>query len=287
MYKQNIIDILKQQQAFLKTGRIAPADLVQFQSSVASQQLSVQQQEVSLSQQKRKLLITLGIDPSMTIKLSSTVHFPDETIPILAESIELALKNNITYQQQLLGVKQTKIALALAVDNARWQLSFVAQRTQGGGSGAYPNTGLESLSNGANTNTQFTFNLTVPIDNLTLEKAVTSAKVALRQAYINLNSQRHQVILTITNDYNTVLNQRAQIKQAETAVKLAQQTLDIAQAKLKFGKVSPFEVSTLQSTLITQKISAINAITAYMTNLATLDQDTGVTLDRWKVGLRY
>jgi outer membrane protein TolC len=284
---KNLLATLKQQRAFLKTGRIAPADLVQFDASVASQKLQLQEQTVSLLQQQRNLLITLGIDPSIPIKTSNKVQMPNETLPNLAECYRLALENNIAYQQELINLKQTKIALALAIDKARPSLNFTAQRTQGGGSGGYPNSGLKSLTNGANTNTQFGLVLTVPIDNVSLKAAVSSAKVALDQENIKVASQKRQVILTVTNDYNTILNQKSQIIQAQIAVKLAQKSLDIAQAKLRFGKVSPFEVSTLQNSLITQKLSEISVIDAYITNLATLDQDVGITLDRWGLHLIY
>ena len=65
------------------------------------------------------------------------------------------------------------------------------------------------------------------------------------------------------------------------------QTEDYANAKLKYGKVSAFEASTLQTNLLTAQVSYINTMTAYVTNLATLDQTIGITLDRWHVKLTY
>jgi len=284
---KNSIDTLKQQQEYLKAGRIADADLVQFQASAASQELALQQQEVNLQQQLRQFLIVLGIDPTTQIIVSKQVDFINDSLPTLTECIRQALLGNIAYQQQLINLKQAKINLLLANNQQRWQLNLTATRTQGGGTGGAPNSGLSSLTNGSDSNTTAALALSVPIDNVGLEKILVQAKVALKQQYITLDAQKRQVVNDVTNAYNTVLNQKGQIIQAKMAMDLAQRSLEISIAKLKFGKVSSFEVSTLQTNLVTQQLSYINAKTAYVTNLATLDQLIGNTLERWRIQLTY
>ncbi len=283
----NSITTLKQQEALLKAGRVALADLVQFQATVASQQLSFQQQQVSLAQQKLALLTILGIDPTSQITTTKKARFDDDILPTLEECISMALQNNIPYQQGLIALKQVKLGLLKAEDDQRWQLDLTASRTQGGGSGHAPNTGLSSLFNGANYNTTVGLSLSVPINDLSLQKSLVDAKAALRQQYVNLAALKRQTVNNVINAYNTVLNQKQQITQAKVAMDLAQQTLNVSLAKLKYGRVTPFEVSTQQTNLTSQQISYINAITAYVTNLAQLDQIIGYTLDRWKVKVRY
>lgn len=282
---QNAIATLKQQEAFLKTGRIAAADLVQFQTSVATQQLGLEQQEVNLMQQKRSLLVTLGIDPATPIQVTKQVKFRNECIPSLQESIELGLRANIPYQQAKINVQLARIALRVAQDQQNWVLNLTASRTQGGGSGGSPNSGIESLFNGYNNNTTVGLNLTVPIDNLSLQQTLLSAQVALKQACIQLAAQKRLVENDVINAYNTVISQRQQIKQAKMAVDLAQRSLDIANAKLLFGKVSAFEVSTLQTNLVTQQLTYINTLTAYVISLAALDQILAMTMCRWKINI--
>ena len=284
--KQSIAT-LNQEQAFVKTGRSAPADLVQFQASVASQQLSLEQQQVNLTQQKQQLLITLGIDPTLPFTVTKQIKFTNETLPSLKESIRLGLKHNIAYQQAIINMKIAKINLLLGEDKQRWTLNLVASHVQGAGSGGPPNAGLPSLVNGRNYNNTVTLNLTVPLDNLTNQQVLVQAKVALNQQRIALDAQKRLVINSVTSAYDTVINQKAQITQAKIAMDLAQKTLDISQAKLKYGRSSPFEVSTLQSSLVSQQLSYINTIAAYYTNLATFDQIVGITLQRWKICVRY
>ncbi len=281
------LKILAQQKALLKAGRIASADLVQFEASAASQKLQLEQAEVSYVQEERALLITLGIDPAITLNVTENVHLPTEDVKPLEECIQIALENNIVYQQALINLKNARIALTVNADAERPTLNASITQTQGGGSGGEPNDGLGSIVNGANRNTMLGLTLSVPINDLSLQQGYLNAKIALKQQEIQLDQLKRTVINDVINAYYTVLNQKEQIKQAELSVKLAQQSVDIANAKLKYGKVSAFEASTLQTNLLSAQVSYINTVTAYVTNLATLDQTIGITLDRWCVKLRY
>lgn len=283
---QNAVATLKQQEAYLKTGRIAATNLVEFQVSVANQQLSLQQLEVALIQQKRLFLISLGIDPNADIAVTDSIKF-DDYLPPLKEGICLAYRYNIAYQQELIALKNAKIAVALAEDQQKWILNLSASRTQGGGSGGPPNGGLDSLTNGLNSNTSVGLNLLIPIDNLNIRKILVQAKVASRQEFIRYAALRRQIINDVTNAYATVENQKQQIVQAKRAVDLAQQSLDIANIKLRFGRITPFEVSTLQLNLISSQLTYINTVATYYTNVALLDQIIGITLDRWHIQVRY
>lgn len=284
---KNSIDTLDQQKAMLKVGRIAASDLLQFQASVASQQLSLEQLEVSYLQQQRQLLITLGIDPTISLEVSNDAHLPTENIPQLSQCIDMALATNIGYQQQVLNVKNSQISLQVAADNQRPSLDLTASQTQGGGSGGLPDAGIPSLFNGRNSNSTVSLSLTVPIDDLSLQQSYLQAKIGLKQAELTLIETKRNLINDVTNAYYILLNQKEQITQAELAVKLAQQTLNIALAKLKYGKVSPFEASTLQTNLLTAQINYITTVAAYVTNLATLDQVLGYTLKRWHIKMSY
>lgn len=284
---KNAIDILNNQRGYLKAGRIAPADLVQYEANVSAQELSLQQTEVTLVQQKRILLILLGIDPETPVSTTKSIGFTNDTLLPLEECIRLALQFNIPYQQALLAIKSAQINLTLGQNQQLPILNLTASRTQGGGSGGSPNSGLPSLVNGANSNTTLGLAFTIPIGNLQLKQTLEQAKINLRQQYIALAQAKRQVINDVTTAYYTVVNQKQQIIQAKQAQDLAQQTLFIADAKLKYGRVTPFEVSTLQTNLITQQLAYINTISAYYTSLATLDLVVGTTLDRWHICLRY
>lgn len=278
---KNSLATLNQQKAFLHAGRIAPTDLVQFQATVANQKLLLEQQDIAVGQQQRQLLITLGLNPDLPIHIANDLTLPGKSFPTLDECIHAALENNVQYRQAEMNLKQSEISVLTAQDNARWQLDLTATRTFGGSGGSSSNTGLNSLFNGNNDNVSVGLNLNIPIDNMSLKQAVVQANIGFQQQKIMLEQAKRHLISDVINDWNTVVSQQKQIGQARQAVELARQSLKIANTKLKFGKVTPFEVSTLQSNLTTQEITYINVKIGYTSNLAHLDQVMGRTLDRW------
>jgi len=278
---------LKKYQALVKVGRNAPADLVQFEGTVASSQLNIQQAEISLQQAQLTLLNTLGLDPNMPLAPLTKLTMPSRKIPTLAESVEIALQHNIGYQQALIGMRKTRRAVRSAEDQQRWQLNLTVSQVQGGGNGGNTNAGLKSITNEKNHITTVGLALTVPIDNLSVKGKLVSAKVALQQAEINLAAKKRGLIQQVTSGYYTVLNAQQQLGKSQEVIDRAADSLRIAQKKLEFGRTTPFEVNTLQNNLTTAQVAYIGTENNYITSIASFDQLLGVTLDRWSVRLAY
>jgi outer membrane protein TolC len=280
-------ELVDRYRAYIRAGRNAPTDIVQPEANVASQQLNLQQAQNSLQQSYESLLNVLGLDPNQKIFVSDKVGFANAKFPPLKESISLALQHNISYQQALYSLKNTERNYLVAKDQQRWTLNLEASSVNGGGSGGAPNSGIESIVNGSNRSNSVGLNLTVPIDNLPVESAFVNAKIALEQQQINLLGLKRQIITGVTSAYNSLISQKQQIVQSKQSVKLAQQSLDIAYAKQKYGRITPFEVTSLQTALTTAQLTEISSEINYLNSLASYDQLLGVSLDRWDINIRY
>lgn len=280
------IATLKEQQAMVKAGRTAPADLVQSESGVATQQTNVQQTRIQLQQDMFTLIINLGIDPSTIFTLPTTINM-DDKIPSLADSIIIGLHNNTAYQTDVINLRIAKRNVYVQQDAQRWSLALTATQVQGAGSGGGSNAGLNSLINGQNRSTNAALTLNIPIHNLGLQQQLVNAKITLDQDKINLENQKNTVESNVRSAYNSLLLQKQQLVFEQKAVQLALNTLNIAKVKLKYGLSSPFEVTTLQTDLTTQQLNAITAEADYINTLADFDQVIGTTLDRWNIEVRY
>jgi outer membrane protein TolC len=283
---KNSLATLKQYQALIKAGRNAPADLMQFQATVASQQLTLEQQQTRLQQAKLTLLNTLGLDPNTEFTNATQINMPVLALPDLTNSIALALHNNVAYQTQLINLKILKRAYVNAKDQQRWQLDLTTTVGAGGGSGGAPNSGLASLTNGENNTKQVGLRLSIPIDDLNRKQQVVQSKNTLDQAEITLAATKRQVLSDTTNAYTSVLSEKRQIMQAQQAMRYANDNLQIAYAKARYGRISPFEVSSLQSALTDAQIAAITTQENYNNAIANFDQAVGLTLARWRIQLR-
>lgn len=278
---------LKNSEAFVRAGRYAVSDLTQFRFNIASQELSLEQQQISFQQALLTFLNTIGLDPKTQIELPTTIDFPSKPLPSLPQAKEIAYKFNISYQTALINMRSLERAYMVAKDNQRWQLNATLAHTRGPGSGGAPNDNIESLLNGRNKTTTLGLALNVPINNITLQQQEVSAKVALDQARNQIAFLKLQLENQVINAYETLILQGKVVVQADQNRKLARQTLDIARAKMRYGRVTAFEVSTLQTNLITADISYIAALSQYAVALSNLDQVLGVTLDRWNIEVKY
>ncbi len=283
----NSITTLNQFRAQVKAGQKAAADLVQFQVTVANQQLSLQQAQVALQTQQYALLMLLGLNPNTLFSVTDDVTMGDMQIPTLDQSIRLALQHNIAYQQAIIALRALHRQVLLAHDQTRPTLNLQVQQTQGSGLGNGSNANLPSLFNGQNGSTSVGLSLTVPISNLPARTAEVAARVALKQAEITLSASKDQLVSNVSAAYYSLVSQKLQIDQANQALQLAGQNLNIANVKLKYGKITPFEASSLQTDLINAQINYINTKTNYISSLANFDQLLGTTTDRWQLQIRY
>lgn len=283
---QASLDTLTQYRAEIKAGRRAPADMVQFEVNVAQQRLSIEAQLVTIQQARLTLLATIGLDPIIQVSVPENVTMNDKNLPDLQQSIQLALRNDIGYQQAKLGLRVLQRQLWVARDAQRWQLNATLTQTFGGGSGGAPNSGYSSFVNGQNKSTVVGLALTVPINNLPLQQQLVNAKNQVDQAEITLAATRRAVVANATNAYYNLISTKQQIIQAQRAVDLAVITLKNAGIRLNYGRSSAFEVATLQNNLTNAQISLINTQISYDNALASFEQVLGITLDRWCVRIR-
>lgn len=271
----------------VRAGQRGSADLVQFESNAAAQQLTLEQNQVTYEQAKANLLVLIGLEPTTQINVSSTVTDIFKYLPPLNENIRIALMNNPAYQQGLINLRVLKRQVAVAEDNIRPQLNLSLSRSQGSGTGGMPNAGPESLVNSNNYGTTAALTFAIPISTLPQEQAIASAKVGLRQAIITQAALKRQVEITVKTAYDTLLSQKKQVAQALQAVEFARKSYDIANIKLKYGKISAFEVNSLQTQLTTAQINYLITYASYITTQANFDSVLGITTDRWNLRIRY
>ncbi len=208
-------------------------------------------------------------------------------LPSLARSNKAALANNINYQTSIITIRTLRRSLLQDKDANRWQLNLTASETVGGGSGTQPNSGLASLSNGANHAESVDMNLNIPIDNVSNQQSIIDQQVAVQKAILGLKETKRSLLDTVQSNYNTVVSDFKSLLLSLNALQLQKQTVYISEQKQLAGRVSTFEVlsnqkdlETAQQTVVTNEISYLDAIVA-------LEQQLGTTLEPWHIKLKY
>jgi outer membrane protein TolC len=274
-------------QALIQAGKMAPTEVLQAKADYAQAQVTLESSITAVINDKYQLLSVLGLSPDTPIDVPYEIELCKADVPDLEKIYEIALKYDIAYLTAKLQVKVDERNLLVARDSARAALDLVIDASTGNGTGPGPDSGLKSLFNGRNNSASFTLNLDVPIDNLGLQAAIVQAQVQLEQDKITLANTARQLKITLSNDLADVKSNYVQIGLAETTLKLQQQNQDFLKAKLKFGLVTTFEVTTKQQDLDNARVQLIQTKINYLNSLTQLYSDMGKTLDEWNIKVRF
>lgn len=266
----------------VKVGQMAPSDLLQQQTNVESTRLSVVQAEQTLRNAYFTFLSQLGLIPSTRLTIDRNISVSGERVPTLEHCIQLALEHNIAYRSALLQLNVTKRALITANNARKWTLNMVTSVTETGQRSAVGQPIVDT-----STNPSVAFNLSIPIDNISLKQAVVSAKIGIEGAKLNLEQQKENLVRQIMNQWASIHNQYEQILVAEKALQMQEKTLQNAKLKMKYGRSSMFEVNTLETNLLTQQVNLISTKISYLNAITSLYQTMGLTLEKWHIKLRY
>jgi outer membrane protein len=263
---------LKRDTLKFKKGKLARSDYLQVKVQAAQYHLSLVQQKNALSNSYLDFLKVLGLRSSTQLTVDQSIAVPTEHIPSKQACIELALAHNLTYQSQKLTLKNDERALK----QARNQL--LPDVTLQAGS-IIPEHGRVDNTIGVQ--------LSVPLNAMDRHQAVLQAKVALQTQRIQLREARQQVIRDVTNQWNAIQADKSQIRIAEQSVKMQQQTVKDNQLLLKYGRTTVFDFLQIQNGLLSQQLSLVSTKINLINDMATLDNTMGVTLQRWRIHLRY
>lgn len=273
--------------ALIKAGRKPPTEVVQAKAEYAQAQLTLQNDKNRVVQDKLALLNILGLSPDRLILIPTDIALCADVTPSLETAYEIALKNNINYLTQTIQVKLDERQLLVDEDANRARLNLNVNATRGNVASFSNNTNVQGVLSNNNTNRMVALDLNVPINDYSLMQAVVNDKGNLQKDRITLNNIARQLKLTLENDLDTVYSNKENIKLADETLKLQEQNQSYLIARLKYGLVSTFEVTTKQQDLDKARIQYIQAKINYLNALTQLYLDMGVTLDKWNIEVRY
>lgn len=281
--RQNV----KDNKVRIRLGFMAPSENVQALSFVASEELQLASAEYTLLQTKLTLLNDIGLSPQTPLVVNKRIDVTQLNYPKGEEAKRILLTNNPSYLQAELVLKNAKLQLLQAEDLQRWSLNLTGTVVQGAGVGGGPNAGIPSIYNGFNNSRNLGLELSVPIDNLPVQQQLVNAKVAYTQAELALKDLRLSLETTMLTQLENLRILFMQVKIAKEAERLAYQSYKDSLTKVRFGQSSMFEVTTLQSTYISNQLTTINTEIAYLNGVAAYQVLLGITLDEWRVKLIY
>ncbi len=299
----------------LAIGTLAPLDVVNAQSAVATDKQALVSSESTLEYQQ--LLLKQAVsrnleDPVLTnapvipTDRVSLLETPEETTP-LDDLVRQAEANRPEIEQAQLALKNDEITLRGEKNGLLPTLdgfAFYGASAVGGSAnpaclnspnaafygcvGAPPigyGTVFENTFNNSFPNKGAGVSLTVPIRNRAAQSEQARSVLEYRQAQMRLQQLYVQVRMQVINSQYALTNDRAQVQAAQATREYAFQSLDAEQRKLKLGASTTAAVLQQERNLAVAENNAITARATYAKDRAALSNILADTLDRYGISL--
>ncbi len=297
----------------LEIGTMAPLDVVNADSTVATdkQALISSQSNLNYQQQIIKQAIARNLnDPALeaaTVIPTDRVNLDElseEKQPIEGlvqqafqqrpelEQAVLQLKNNeITLRGARNGLLPTLDAYGFYGSSALGGSLNPNYNTSvfGGGTPNVPTTGygtvLQNLFNSSAPDKGVGFSLTIPIRNRTAQAEQARSLMEYRQSELRLEQLYTQIRMQVVNAQFAITNDRAQVRASIAARDYAQQSFDAEEKKLRLGASTTANVLLQERNLATAENNLIAANAAYAKDRAGLYQTLADTLQHYGINL--
>ena len=313
--KQRALDqsskVLGDTQKQLDIGTMAPLDVVNAQSTVATDKQNLTNSQVNLNYQqlvlKQAIARTLG-DPALVAApiiptdRVSLAELPEEGMTP-EDLVQEAFKNRPELEQAALSIKKDEIALRGARNALLPTLNveaFYGASAIGGAPNldcnfegfscaATSNIGYPEVLNGLvnstspNKGVEFTFN--VPLRNRTAQADQARSLIEYRQAEMHLEQLYTQIHMQVVAQKYALTNDRAQVMAAQAAADYAHQSLDAEQKKLSLGASTTTNVLQYERNVAAAENTLINANLTYAKDRALLYQTLASTLEHYSINL--
>jgi outer membrane protein len=299
----------------LQIGTLAPLDVVNSDSAVATDQESLVASQSNLEYQQliMKQAIARNLDdpalvnaPVIPTDRVALDRLPEEDMSqdVL---VQQAYGNNPQIEQAVLSMKNNEITIK-AEKNALLPIvdayAFYGSSALAGGqnpgaldfetNGTYPpgyfppisyGSALGNLANNSAPDKGVGVNITIPLRNRVAQADQARSQMEYRQAEMRLQQLYTQIRIQVINAQYALTNDRAQVTAAQAGQQYAAQSLDAEQKKYKLGASTSALVLQQQRNLANAVNTLIAATAAYAKDRAALRQITSSTLDAYGISI--
>lgn len=288
-----------------EAGVMSRLDVVTADSQLAASQRDLLVAQTNLEQQETTLkqLLSKRDDPDLdAAEIVVTDQLPqprEEDLPGLSSALSMALANRPEIKEADANLKNQNIAIGYARNNLMPSLStfglYAGSALQGNivpplpGSTAPVNTtatnggalgALGQAFGGTHPEVAVGMSFGASIRNRSAQADNIRSQFERNQLQISEQSTRNQINLQVQQARIGLIQGRVQVEAAREAVRLAQESRDAEQEKLRVGLSTAYNVILKERDLVSAQYTEVQVQGAYANALVAMDQATGATLDK-------
>ena len=315
---QQSTQLLSDNRKQLQIGTMAPLDVVNSQSQVASDKQALISSENSLNYQQQimKQAIARNLNdpvlseaPVIPTDRVSLEALPEESEPVEA-LVQEAFKQRPELEEAVLTLRNDEITLRGARNALLPSLDvygFYGSAALGGAQGpncltgsfteglipcppgTFPSVGYGTVAgrlfNSSAPDKGLGFTLNIPITNRTAQATQARSLMEYRQAELRLEQLYTQIRMQVVNQKYALTNDRAAVQAAQAAANYDQQSLNDEIKKLHLGASTEANVMLQQRNMATAEYNLIVAHAQYAKDRASLYQILASTLHEYGINL--
>ena len=302
----------------LEIGTLAPLDVVNSDSAVASDKQALVASKTNLEYQQ--LLMKQAIarnlnDPQLSnapvvpTDRVSLDRLPEEDQPV-EDLVKEAYANNPQIEQATLNMKNNEITIK-AIKNGLLPTvdayAFYGGSGLGGSQSPNENCGgfggpfvpcvpgvspisygstLQNVFNNSSPDKGVGVNITIPLRNRVAQADQARSQMEYRQSQMRLQQLYTQIRIQVINEQYALTNDRAQVNASQAARDFAAQSLDAEQKKYKLGASTTALVLQQQRNLAVAENNVISATAVYAKDRIALSQLLSNTLDKYGISIQ-
>ena len=300
----------------LEIGTLAPLDVVNSDSAVASDKQALVASKTNLEYQQliMKQAIARNLNdpqlsnaPVIPTDRVALDRLPEEDTPV-EDLVKVAYVNNPQIEQAVLNMKNNEITIK-AFKNGLLPVvdayAFYGANTLGGAQspdaidfnttkpyppGTFPSipysTVFGNLFNNSAPDKGVGLNVNITLRNRAAQADQARSQMEYRQSQMRLQQLYTQVRIQVINSQYALTNDRAQVQAAQAARDYAAQSLDAEQKKYKLGASTTALVLSQGRNLALADNTLISDTAAYARDRAALGQLLSNTLDKYGINIQ-
>lgn len=282
--EQQALDVaqeqLKEATSQRRTGGLAPADLLTFETGVASQQEQLLSAQVEVQNRAVALAELLGRGPYEVGRALDQPALPEPHDLTIRQAVESASPSILDAEQ---AVAQARIAARSATDQTRPRLDLEGYlQAQGMGNRDLVPM-FEQLGTFGAVSAHVGMSYELPLDGTQQRAASAKARLSVEQALTRLEQTRKSVRASVANMLRREETNRRKLELSAVTVKAAEGQLAAATGRLKTGSGTGLAVQQAEQDLRNARLRATRGRIDLLQASIELDHLAGRLLGRYGV----
>ncbi len=260
-------------------GVMTPLNITTARAEVAAREEAVilARRNVLDNQNALKRLVTNDLIHLLALKVEIDPPPSPFVSPDVTAGIRSALALRPDYRQAILDIERQNITVLLRKDQLLPQLDLVGSLNLIGFDNDF-GTSVNRIGRRDASNWSAGAIFSIPLGNRTARGNYNAAKIEAAQALARLQQLEQLIIVQVDNAAGQITTNRERIESTREARRLAQESLDAAEERLRAGTGTTFEVLELQERLASAELAELRARSDYNKAIAEYFRLTGTTL---------